>query len=179
MIFSKTNFGPTEVYVLGSILRTLHNFSTGIFFKVERDIRAKKTRILSKNSFFANKTSCGLTALSVKPKIYFVVLTLQIKKETKIYSIVFCIECSQWLVLKIFYKLFVVLEMGTSITWAPAKNVPVWYEKLKRIENTGKKNKKICKLSNVTYAAIIRKVFWVNLILLKHVERPYYILKWW
>ena len=27
LIFSKTSFGPTRVYFLGSISRTLHNFS--------------------------------------------------------------------------------------------------------------------------------------------------------
>ena len=56
---------------------------------VERDIRAKKLGFPAKIASSVNKTSCGLTALSAKPKIYFVALTLKIKKETKIYGIVF------------------------------------------------------------------------------------------
>ena len=72
LIFSKTNFGPTGVYVLSSISRTLHNFSTG-FFSMYREISELKNdpSILCKSGPFANKTCCSLTALFVKTKIYF------------------------------------------------------------------------------------------------------------
>ena len=70
--FLKTNFRPTGVYVLSSISKTLHNFSTG-FFPMYRGILELKhdTRILRKNGSFSNKTCCGLTAFFLKTKIYF------------------------------------------------------------------------------------------------------------
>ena len=72
LIFSKTNFRSTEVYVLSSISKTLHNFSTR-FFPMYRGILELKndTSILRKNGSFSNKTCCGLTALFLKTKIYF------------------------------------------------------------------------------------------------------------
>ena len=72
LIFSKTNFRPTGVYVLSSISKTLHNFSTG-FFPMYRGILELKndTNILRKNGSFSNKTCCGLAALFLKTKIYF------------------------------------------------------------------------------------------------------------
>ena len=72
LIFSKTNFSPTGVYVLSSISKTLHNFSTG-FFPMYRGILQLKydTSILCKNGSFSNKTCCGLIALFLKTKIYF------------------------------------------------------------------------------------------------------------
>ena len=72
LIFSKTNFRPTGVYVLSSISKTLHNFSTG-YFPMYRGILELKndTNILRKNGSFSNKTCCGLAALFLKTKIYF------------------------------------------------------------------------------------------------------------
>ena len=37
------NFRPSRLYVLSSISKTLHNFSTGFFSRVQRNTRAKKT----------------------------------------------------------------------------------------------------------------------------------------
>ena len=72
MIFSKTNFGPTRVYVLSSISRTLYNFSTGFFSMYRGMLELKNnTNILFKNGPFANKTCCALTVLFAKMKIYF------------------------------------------------------------------------------------------------------------
>ena len=66
------NFGLSWVYVLSSISRTLHNFSTG-FFAMHRGILELKndTSISLKNGSFANTVFCSLTALFVKTKIYF------------------------------------------------------------------------------------------------------------
>ena len=66
------NFRPIGMYVLSSISKTLHNFSTG-FFPMYRGILELKSdnSILRKNSSFSNKTCCGLTALFLKTKIYF------------------------------------------------------------------------------------------------------------
>ena len=65
LIFSKTNFRPTGVYVLSS--RTLYDFSNE-FFSVYRGILELKndTTILRKNDSFANKMCCSLTVLIVK-----------------------------------------------------------------------------------------------------------------
>ena len=58
---SKTNFRLTGVYVLSSISKILHNFSTG-FFPMYRGILELKndTSILHKNGLFSDKTCCGL-----------------------------------------------------------------------------------------------------------------------
>ena len=71
MIFSKTNFELTGMYVLSSVSRTLQNFSTG-YFSMYRGILELQndTSILRENGSFANKTCFGLTALFVKTKIY-------------------------------------------------------------------------------------------------------------
>ena len=63
---------PTALYVLSSISRTLHNFSTG-FCSIYRGILELKSNdsSLLKNGSFPNKTCCFLTALFVKTKIYF------------------------------------------------------------------------------------------------------------
>ena len=66
------NFGPTEVYVLSSISRTLHIFSKGLFSMYRGILELKNNAsILLKIGTLANKTCCALTALSVKTKIYF------------------------------------------------------------------------------------------------------------
>ena len=66
------NFRPTGVYVLSSISETLYKFSTGFFPMYKGILELKNdTRILCKNGSFVNKTSCGLTALFLKTKIYF------------------------------------------------------------------------------------------------------------
>ena len=95
---SVIHFGSTEVGVrLSSISRTLHNFST-VFFSIYRGILERKndTSILRKSDSFANKPCCGLTALFVKRKFTFAVVTSQINKQTKIPSIVFSYRlCSQ------------------------------------------------------------------------------------
>ena len=89
MIFSKTNFGPTGVYILSSISRTLHNFSKGFFSLYSGILELKNdTSILRKNGSFANKRCCGLAALFVKAKIYFCHCNFT-NKQTKIPSIVF------------------------------------------------------------------------------------------
>ena len=65
-------FGPTGVYVLSSISRTLHNFSTGLFSMYGRTVELKNdTSILRKNGSFVNETCYALNALFVKTKIYF------------------------------------------------------------------------------------------------------------
>ena len=66
------NFGPTGVYVLSSIYRILHNFSTG-FFSMYRGVLELKndTGISRKNGSFTNKMCCSLSALFVETKIYF------------------------------------------------------------------------------------------------------------
>ena len=71
------NFGvPFKFY-----FRNFHNFSKE-FFSLYRAILEFKNNagILRKNGLFENKTCCGLTALFLKTKIYFVVLTLQVNK---------------------------------------------------------------------------------------------------
>ena len=66
------NFGPTGVYVLSSITRTLDNFSTGFFLMYRGIFELKSdTSILRKNISFANKTCCALTAMFLKTKSYF------------------------------------------------------------------------------------------------------------
>ena len=72
LIFWKTNFGLTEVYLISSISRTLHGFSAG-FFSMHRRILGPKrdTTILCKNDSFGNNTCCDLTILFLKTKIYF------------------------------------------------------------------------------------------------------------
>ena len=72
LIFLKTDFRPTGVFVLSSISKTLHNFLTG-FFPTYRGILELKrdTSILRKYDSFSNKVCCGLTALFLETKIYF------------------------------------------------------------------------------------------------------------
>ena len=70
--FPKTNFRPTAVYVLSSISKTLHDFSTRFLPMYRGTLELKNdTRIMRKNSSFSNKTCCGFTALFLKTKIYF------------------------------------------------------------------------------------------------------------
>ena len=70
-----------SVFVLSSISRNLHNFSTR-FFSMYRGILELKNDILwnfygifydilSKNGSFTNKTCFGVIALFVRTKIYF------------------------------------------------------------------------------------------------------------
>ena len=115
LIFSKTNFGPTGVYVLSSISRTLHNFSTG-FFSIYRGILELKydTRISRKNGSFANKTCCALIALFVKTKIYFCRGKFENKQINENSQYGFFI----WTIViypKIFRKMFAVLKMKPQI----------------------------------------------------------------
>ena len=58
LIFSKSNFKTTGVYVLSSISKTLHNFSTGIFPMYRGILELKiDTSILRKNGSFSNMTA--------------------------------------------------------------------------------------------------------------------------
>ena len=120
LIFLKTSFGPTRVYVLGSISRTLHNFSTE-FFSMYRVILELKndTSVLRKNGSFANKTYCGLTALFLKKKIYF--CRCNFANKQKFLVSFFRIDCSQLVEPKIFLKMFVVLEMEPQTNGHPQK----------------------------------------------------------
>ena len=70
--FLGMNFRSTRVYVLSSISRTLHYFSTG-FFSVYRGMLGLQndTRILHKNVSFKSKMLQGSAALFIKMKIYF------------------------------------------------------------------------------------------------------------
>ena len=66
------NFRLTGVYVLSSISKALHNFSTGFFPMYRGILELKKViSILRKNDSFSSKTCCGLTALFLKTKICF------------------------------------------------------------------------------------------------------------
>ena len=82
LVFSKRNLRHTQVYVLNSIFKTLHNFSRG-FFPVYRGILEPKsnTSILRKNGLFSKKTCYGLTSLFQKRKFTFVV-NKQISKNS-------------------------------------------------------------------------------------------------
>ena len=84
------------MYILSSISRTSHNFSTG-FFPMFRGILELKsdTSILHKNDSFANKTCCGLTALLVNTKIYFCRFNFVNKQIIKNSLSFFCIDGSQ------------------------------------------------------------------------------------
>ena len=118
MIFSNTNFGPTCVYILSSISRTLHNFSTEFFSLYSGILELKNnTSILCKNGSFTNKMCCGLTALFIKTKIYFCHCNFANKQTNKQKFLVsfFRIDCSQQVEPKIFQKMFVVLEMEPQI----------------------------------------------------------------
>ena len=119
MIFSKTNFRLTRVYVLSSISKTLHNFSTG-FFAMYRGILELKNdnSILRKNGSFSNKTCCSLTALFLKTKIYFCrcnFVNKQINKNS--WHCFFVLTVVNMQSPKYFrkYFMFVVLEMKLQI----------------------------------------------------------------
>ena len=70
-------------------------------------------RILGKNGWSSNRTSCGLTALFLKTKISFCCFNFVNKQINTNLSIAFCINCSQYVEPKIFYKMFVVLANET------------------------------------------------------------------
>ena len=72
LIFSKTNFGPTGVYILSSISRTLHNLCME-FISLYRGVSELKNdaSIFRKNGSYANKRFCDLNALFPKTKFYF------------------------------------------------------------------------------------------------------------
>ena len=72
----------------------------------------KYTNILRKNGSFSNKTSCGLTALFLKTKIYFCCCNVGNKQIKKIPTI-FCSYC------------ICRFGNGTPNLWAPTKNVAV------------------------------------------------------
>ena len=72
LVFSKMNLRSTGVYVLSSISKTLHTFSTGSFPMYRGILELKNdTKVLRKNNSFSNKTCCNLTALFLKLKVYF------------------------------------------------------------------------------------------------------------
>ena len=111
-IFSKTNFRPAGVYALSFISNTLHNFSTGFFPIYRGRLELKSdTSILHKNGSFSKKTCCGLTALLLKTKIYF----CRCNFVNKILVSFFCTDCSQYIELKIFQEIIVILEMELQI----------------------------------------------------------------
>ena len=72
------------------------------------------TSILHKNSLFADKTCCGLTALFVKTQIYFCRCNF-VNKKVRAQNISENV-CS--------------FGNGTPNLWAPTENVPVQNEKL-------------------------------------------------
>ena len=79
--FLKNKFRPNAVYVSSSISKTLHNFSMGILPMYRGILELKNdTSILRKNGWFSNKTYCSLTALFLKKKFTFVVVTSSINK---------------------------------------------------------------------------------------------------
>ena len=113
LIFSKTNFGPTGVYVLSFISRTWNNFSTGLFPMYRGILELKNdTVILRKHGSFANKMCCGLTALFVKTKSYF--SRCNIANKQKFLVSLFRIDCEN------VYS----FGNGTSNQWATSKNDP-------------------------------------------------------
>ena len=72
LIFSNTNIGLIGVYVLSSISRIRHNFSTGAFSMYRGILELKiHASIFRRNCSFANETYFEPTALLVKTKIYF------------------------------------------------------------------------------------------------------------
>ena len=81
--------------------------------------------IVNDNGSFSNKTYCGLTVLFLKTKIYFYrcnFVNKQIKKKFLIS--IFRIDSSQYEELKIFWKMFVVLEIELLIYGHLLKMLP-------------------------------------------------------
>ena len=126
LIFPKTNFRPTGVYVLSSLSKTLHNFSTG-FFTMYRGILELKndTCIFRKNGSFSNKTCCDLTALFLKTKIYFCRCNF-VNKQTnkKNHSIVFLYWLWSICRTQNISENFFSFGNGTP-KWVPTKNVAI------------------------------------------------------
>ena len=127
--FLENEFQVDRVYLLSSISRTLHNFSTGLFSMYRGRLKLKNvTSILHKNGSFANHTCCGLTSLFVKTKIYFCRHCNFVDKQIKkIPSIVF--SFSQQVEPKIFQKIFIDWKWNPR-SMGTYKNVPVQYEQL-------------------------------------------------
>ena len=126
LIFSKTNFRSNEVYVLSSICKTLHNFSTGLFPMYCRILELKKnTNILRKNGSFSNKTCCDMTALFLKTKIYFCRCNF-VNKQTnkKNHSIVFLYWLWSICRTQNISENFFSFGNGTP-KWVPTKNVAI------------------------------------------------------
>ena len=121
LLFSKTNFGPTWVYVLSSISTTLHNFSTGFLsictgiLELESVSKSFET-LQCFSKFFLSPQEKSLTALFVKTKIYFCCFNIENKHISKNpLNHFFSIDCSQKVKSKIFQKMFAVLKMELQI----------------------------------------------------------------
>ena len=175
MIFSKNNFALVWVYVLSSISRTLHNFPTGYLSMYRGIIQLKiDSSILHKNDSFTNKTCCGLSALFVKTKIYLLFCcNFGNKQIKKILALFLRIDCSQYVKHKILQKTFVLLEIEHQINGHLLKmslhNMTNWQTLI------------YCKIDNCINYQVIYMPPWSRIfdwifILVKHAERPYYIL---